>query len=90
MIENPLCQECQREGIIKAAQCVHHITPIESAKSTEQMELLAFSVSNLQSLCFECHSAIHKAERSHSRDAHLKREKDRLKQWKSKHNKNGT
>lgn len=87
MIRQPFCEQCKSQGIITAAQCVHHIKPIESGKTPEQMETLAFSMGNLMSLCFDCHSEIHKAERSHSREAHQQRTRDRLEQWKARHTK---
>ena len=46
--EQPLCEECLRHGLIRAADLVDHITPIKcgGAKLAE---------SNLQSLCNACH-----------------------------------
>ena len=87
LTKQPFCQECARQGIVTAAQCVHHIKPIESAKTPEQMEELAFNFGNLSSLCFEHHAAVHAAERSHSREAHQQRTRDRLEQWKARHTK---
>jgi 5-methylcytosine-specific restriction protein A len=46
---NPLCEECDRNGIITGAQCVDHITPItKGGHETHQ--------GNLQSLCNPCHA----------------------------------
>lgn len=44
---HPLCEECKRKGIIKAAQCVDHIIPHPICSDF-------FDTSNLQSLCNEC------------------------------------
>lgn len=84
----PFCEECRKQGRITAAQCVHHIEPIESAKTKEKMADLAFRMSNLQSLCYDCHHEIHTG--SHTKEAHQQRNNDRLEQWKAKHLKNKT
>lgn len=57
---NPLCERCKEQGIVTIAECVHHITPVEDGRSVEEMELLAYNRNNLQALCIECHTAIHK------------------------------
>lgn len=57
---NGLCEECMKEGIVTSARCVHHVVPIESARTKEEMKRLAFDVNNLRALCFACHARIHK------------------------------
>lgn len=81
---NPLCERHLEEGKVVAASVVHHIVEVESGHTEAECRALAFSWANLQSLCRECHADIHKAERSHSKEAHLQREQDRLEQWKSR------
>ena len=44
---HPLCEECKRKGIIKAAECVDHIIPAPICDDF-------FDETNLQSLCNEC------------------------------------
>lgn len=78
---NPLCESCLRKGITRAASCVHHITPVESAKSDADAVALCYSYSNLQSLCRECHNEIHIAERYNSKAKHKERELDRQSKW---------
>ena len=57
-------------GWIRSAHCVHHIVPIETATTMEEMKRLAFcsNMSNpldgLMSLCDECHHKIHEEMRS--------------------------
>ena len=70
----PLCERCLKEhGWIVSARCVHHIIPIETARTTEEMWRLALcDMSGLQSLCYKCHSDIHKAMRSRSREGHMR------------------
>ena len=57
--ECPLCEICLKRGKTTAATEVHHIVPIESAKDEAVMRRLAYDYSNLQSLCRECHHAVH-------------------------------
>jgi len=45
---NPICEECQRKGIIKSAYCVDHIVPINQGGDP-------WAWDNLQSLCRKCH-----------------------------------
>lgn len=85
--DHPLCEECKRNGMVESARCVHHITPIESGRTDRQCEELAYSRGNLQSLCYQCHAEIHKSERSHSKQAHRDRERERLERWKARHSK---
>ncbi len=46
---NPLCQECERNGLLTKATMVDHIKPIKQGGS-------ALDMNNLQSLCWSCHS----------------------------------
>lgn len=83
--QNPLCEECQKEGKVTPTQCVHHVTEIESAKTDAEAWDLATSLNNLQSLCFDCHQKIHTQRKSHSKAMHKERNKTRLEQWASRH-----
>ena len=46
-----LCQECLRRGKITQATEVHHLMDLESFPS------LGLELSNLESLCWQCHEA---------------------------------
>lgn len=83
----PLCRECKQRGIVTAARCIHHRIEIDSAKTEAEAQNLAFSKSNCIPLCYECHANIHKAKRSHSREAHTKRQSESLQRWINKHTK---
>lgn len=48
-LAHPLCEECKRKGVIRAADCVDHIVPVPICKDF-------FDESNLQSLCRECNN----------------------------------
>ena len=47
---HPLCEVCQREGRVTAAEEVHHIVPLAQGGTHED--------ANLMALCKECHSRI--------------------------------
>ncbi len=59
---NGLCEECLKEGIVTSARCVHHVVPIETARTKDEMKRLAIDcgLQGLKSLCFACHARIHK------------------------------
>lgn len=69
------CSRCHRHT---ARLAVHHITPVESAHSFAEMERLCYDEGNLQVLCYECHSDIHKSMRRSDADVHRQRECDRV------------
>lgn len=50
LLDHPLCQECQRNGRITAANVVDHITPHKGNQE------LFWDQSNWQALCQSCHS----------------------------------
>ena len=59
---NGLCEECMKQGIVTSARCVHHIVPIETARTKDEMRRLAIDcgLQGLKALCFACHARIHK------------------------------
>ena len=64
-ISHPLCEECRRQGIITAADCVDHIVPV-------QIHGDFFDETNLQSLCNRCNML--KGERDRKRIQEWKRQ----------------
>ena len=46
--DHPLCEECKRKGILKAAECVDHIDPWPICED------YFFDTRNLQALCNQC------------------------------------
>lgn len=48
-IQNPLCAECERNGLVTSADCVDHIRPIQQGGAKWNWD-------NLQSLCHSCHA----------------------------------
>lgn len=47
--QNPMCEECERNGRLTPAQMVDHIVPINKGGAMLDME-------NMQSLCNACHN----------------------------------
>lgn len=58
LIEHPLCEMCEMEGIIKLAEDVHHIYSPFNYSGTERLQY-AYDTDNLICLCKECHGKIH-------------------------------
>ena len=53
LAEHPLCADCADMGKVRAAQQVHHLTPIQRDPG------LRLAWSNLVALCETCHNARH-------------------------------
>lgn len=53
-----LCQRCLRNHIIKAGDTVHHIVEISQDNITN--EAITLNPDNLETLCRDCHAAVHK------------------------------
>jgi 5-methylcytosine-specific restriction endonuclease McrA len=81
-----LCERCKREGIAErgipyitpGVDC-HHIKPVESAKTVEEMKRLAYDPSNIELLCIPCHIKTHQEMRSHTSEK-VKENKARARQ----------
>ena len=78
---NGLCEECLKQNIITSARCVHHIVPIETARTKDEMKRLAFDVNNLRALCFACHARIHKELGSNTAKIVRQRAEARQDRW---------
>ena len=48
-----LCEECLKQGIVTPGVDCHHIRPVESAHSPQEMEHLCFNTDNIRLLCRE-------------------------------------
>ena len=59
---------CKAEGFITPGVDVHHIKPVETAKTTQEMERLAYDPSNCQLLCVACHIKVHQDMRTHTKE----------------------
>ena len=80
---NGLCEECMKEGIVTSARCVHHVVPIETARTKDEMWRLAIDcgLQGLQSLCFACHARIHKELGSNTAKIVKQRAEARQDRW---------
>ena len=78
---NPLCERCLSMGWYVPGRCTHHIQPIESGRTEAECWEIALRWSNLQRLCFACHSEIHKAERYHDSQTVRDRQATRQATW---------
>ena len=80
---NGLCEECLKEGIVTSARCVHHVVPIETARTKDEMRRLAIDcgLQGLQSLCFACHARIHKELGSNTAKIVRQRAEARRDRW---------
>ena len=88
MEANPICERCYAEhGWIVPARVIHHRIPIETARNYREMWTLAVEcgLDGLQSLCFQCHSDIHKAMDSRSRESHKASTDNALARWAAEH-----
>lgn len=59
--QSPLCEICISEGVVRPTEEIHHITPISTGLTYEDMQVLCYDFGNLQSLCRDCHREIHKS-----------------------------
>ena len=78
---NPLCEECEREGIVTSAHAVHHRHPIEDSTSKAEMRKWAFMWENLVSVCDACHAKIHKDQGKGTKALVKQRAEQRLERW---------
>ena len=76
---NGLCELCKAEGFITPGVDVHHIRPVEQAKTVQEMERLAYDLNNCQLLCVEHHIKVHQSMRTHSKEK-VKENKERARQ----------
>lgn len=87
LTDEPLCRRCKQNHLVVPARCVHHIVEIDSCRTEQEAIDTCFRRSNLMPLCYDCHAAIHKERRSHSREAHQQRQQEALNRWIFKHTK---
>ena len=67
-----VCEQCKEEGIITGSlqsqlDC-HHIIPVETGRTIQEMERLCYDVNNIRLLCVAHHIAAHVALRSHTHE----------------------
>lgn len=82
---NGLCEDCLSEGIITPGVDCHHVVPVETAKTEQEMKQLCFNSNNVRLLCIACHIRTHKEMRSATRETHKETEANRLERWIENH-----
>ena len=80
---NGCCEMCMKEGIVtgsltKQLDC-HHIVPVESGRTVQEMERLCYDVNNIMLVCQDCHIKIHTEVKSHTKEK-VKENKARARQ----------
>jgi len=68
---NGLCEMCLKEGFITPGVDVHHIRPVEQAKSVEGpdgMRARCYDPNNVMLLCVPCHIKVHQDMRTHTKE----------------------
>ena len=67
-----LCERCKEEGIITGSLTTqldcHHIIPVESGRTLQEMERLCYDVNNIRLLCVACHIKTHTEAKSHTKE----------------------
>ena len=77
-----LCEMCKAEGFITPGVDVHHIRPVEQAKTVEGpdgMRARCYNPDNCQLLCVACHIKVHQDMRTHTKEK-VKENKERARQ----------
>lgn len=54
---HPICERCDKLGIVKRAEIVHHKIYLDTSSYRDPDVSLNFD--NLEALCFDCHQAEH-------------------------------
>ena len=68
---NGLCEMCLKEGFITPGVDVHHIRPVEQAKSVEGpdgMRARCYDPNNVMLLCVPCHIKVHQDMHTHTKE----------------------
>jgi len=76
-----LCERCAAQGFIRAGVDCHHIIPIESCKTVEEMERLCFDPNNIQLLCVPCHQEVHRLMGKNTTANRKKRRDESMERW---------
>jgi 5-methylcytosine-specific restriction endonuclease McrA len=78
-----LCEECLKQGIVTEARCVHHVVPIETARTRDEMRRLAIGcgLQGLRSLCYACHAKVHQELGSNTAKVVAARAEARQDRW---------
>lgn len=78
---NGLCERCKAEGYITAGVDCHHVKPVETARSPQEMEALCYNVNNVQLLCVPCHIKVHQDMHTHTKEEVIANRQRRHERW---------
>lgn len=59
LTRHPVCEMCEKEGVLSPAVEVHHVVPVETGLTRMEKENLMYDAHNLMALCHSCHVSIH-------------------------------
>ena len=79
--QHPLCEECAKHNIVRSAVDCHHVRPISSAMTEQEMRRLCFDPNNIACLCVPCHVAVHKEMGKGTKANRKEREQERMSRW---------
>ena len=65
--KQPLCERCVEKQRTTLASEVHHIKPVETGTTYQQMHFLMFNFDNLMSVCKSCHVELHRTLNSYDK-----------------------
>ena len=65
---NGCCERCMEEGFVTPGVDCHHIVPVESGRTVQEMERLCYDVNNIRLLCVPCHIKTHQEAKSHTKE----------------------
>lgn len=65
---HPICEVCEKEGIVVPAEHVHHIHPFSKGLTEEAKYNLLLNPDNLCSVCKSCHKIIHNIMKQQNKD----------------------
>ena len=57
-----------KEGIVTPGVDCHHVIPVETGRTIQEMERLAYDVNNVRLLCVQCHIKVHQSMRTHTKE----------------------
>ena len=63
-----LCEDCMKAGRVTAGVDCHHIKPVESGRTEQEMERLCYDPNNIRLLCVACHIKTHADAKSHTKE----------------------
>lgn len=78
-----LCERCLAQGYYVPATLVHHVVPIEAARTKDELRRLALDcgINGLMALCTACHGAVHRELGSSTRAVVMSRATARKDRW---------